>query len=252
MGWCAEKTSMKILNLYAGIGGNRKFWTPNGDEHEITAVEYKQEIADIYHDFFPRDTVLVEDAHEYLLKHYKEFDFIWSSPPCPTHSKARYAFGVRSGNTAPIYPDMKLYQEIILLKTHFFGKWCVENVIAYYEPLIIPQMVGRHFYWSNFFIPPIKVEPTRISQAKKTSDYEHNRYVAREGQLRAGKIKDFEKRYGYDLSMYEVKDKLLMLRNCVEPETGRHILDCATGAEKKKELPLFKVEKQIKIYPPEK
>lgn len=29
---------MKILNLYAGIGGNRKLWTPNGDEHDITAV----------------------------------------------------------------------------------------------------------------------------------------------------------------------------------------------------------------------
>jgi hypothetical protein len=27
---------MKILNLYAGIGGNRKLW---GDEHEIVAVE---------------------------------------------------------------------------------------------------------------------------------------------------------------------------------------------------------------------
>ena len=41
---------MEILNLYAGIGGNRKLW---GDDHEITAVEYKQEIADIYKDFFP-------------------------------------------------------------------------------------------------------------------------------------------------------------------------------------------------------
>ena len=27
---------MKILNLYAGIGGNRKLW---GDEHEVVAVE---------------------------------------------------------------------------------------------------------------------------------------------------------------------------------------------------------------------
>ena len=27
---------MKILNLYSGIGGNRKLW---GDEHEVTAVE---------------------------------------------------------------------------------------------------------------------------------------------------------------------------------------------------------------------
>lgn len=27
---------MKILNLYAGIGGNRKLW---GDDHEVTVVE---------------------------------------------------------------------------------------------------------------------------------------------------------------------------------------------------------------------
>ena len=27
---------MRILNLYAGIGGNRKLW---GEEHEVTAVE---------------------------------------------------------------------------------------------------------------------------------------------------------------------------------------------------------------------
>ena len=27
---------LKILNLYAGIGGNRKLW---GNEHDITAVE---------------------------------------------------------------------------------------------------------------------------------------------------------------------------------------------------------------------
>lgn len=35
---------MKILNLYAGIGGNRKKW---GDDHEITAVELDEEIAAI-------------------------------------------------------------------------------------------------------------------------------------------------------------------------------------------------------------
>lgn len=33
---------MKILNLYAGIGGNRKLW---GNEHDITAVELRPEIA---------------------------------------------------------------------------------------------------------------------------------------------------------------------------------------------------------------
>ena len=79
---------MKILNLYAGIGGNRKLW---GDEHEITAVEYDPKIAAIYCDFFPNDKVIVTDAHQYLLEHCWEFDFVWSSPPCPTHSRIKKA-----------------------------------------------------------------------------------------------------------------------------------------------------------------
>ena len=121
---------MKILNLYAGIGGNRKLW---GDEHEITAVELNESIAKIYQDFFPDDTVIVGDAHQYLLDHYKEYDFIWSSPPCPSHSRARF-WGWKE--TRPIYPDMSLYQEILLLKTHYSGVWVVENTKPYYEPLI--------------------------------------------------------------------------------------------------------------------
>lgn len=74
---------MKILNLYAGIGGNRKLWDELGD-FDITAIEYKPEIAKIYQDFFPKDKVIVADAHQYLLDHFAEFDFIWSSPP-PAH-----------------------------------------------------------------------------------------------------------------------------------------------------------------------
>ena len=75
---------MKILNLYAGIGGNRKLW--DGDI-EVTAVELNPDIAKIYQDFFPDDKVVVTDAHQYLLDHFEEYDFIWSSPPCPTHSR---------------------------------------------------------------------------------------------------------------------------------------------------------------------
>lgn len=68
-------SKLKILNLYAGIGGNRKLW---GDDHEVTAVENVQAIADIYAQLFPNDTVIVGDAHQYLLDHHKEFDFIRS------------------------------------------------------------------------------------------------------------------------------------------------------------------------------
>lgn len=70
---------MKILNLYAGIGGNRMLW---GDEHDITAVEFNKSVADCYKDLYTNDNVIVGDAHEYLLEHYHEFDFIWASPPC--------------------------------------------------------------------------------------------------------------------------------------------------------------------------
>ena len=71
---------MKILNLYAGIGGNRKLW---GNKHKVVAVEIDPKIANIYQDFFPEDKVIIEDAHKYLLEHSHNFDFIWSSPPLP-------------------------------------------------------------------------------------------------------------------------------------------------------------------------
>ena len=123
---------MKILNLYAGIGGNRKLW---GDEHEVIAVEIDQKIAKIYQDFFPNDKMVIGDAHEYLLEHFKEFDFIWSSPPCPTHSKFMISKKTLPNWKMP-YPDMNLYQEIIFLDKWFKGKYVVENVVSYYKPLI--------------------------------------------------------------------------------------------------------------------
>lgn len=134
---------MKVLNLYAGLGGNRKYWK----WCDVTAVEYNEEIAKIYKQQHKTDEVIIGDAHEYLLNHYNEFDFIWSSPPCQTHSKMNKA----TRHKARRYPDMKLYEEIIFLKNFFKGKWIVENVIPYYEPLISPtKTIGRHVFWSNF------------------------------------------------------------------------------------------------------
>ena len=203
---------MKILNLYAGIGGNRKLW---GDEHEVTAVENNPEIAKIYQDFFPNDKVVIEDAHKYLLEHFEEFDFIWSSPPCPTHSRLRKGMiGTRCG-AKPIYPDMKLYEEIILLQHYFKGKWVVENVIGYYEPLIRPYKISRHYYWSNFVLDKIKTKVARFSLtngSNKETDKEQ--------------IERLEKELGFDLSNYKI-DKRLALRNCVEPNVALHIFKMA-------------------------
>lgn len=203
---------MKILNLYAGIGGNRKLW----EGHEITAVENNPAIAFVYRQLFPNDNCIIADAHEYLLEHYQEYDFIWSSPPCPTHSKARYGLGFHGGKVDAVYPDMRLYQEIILLKHHFKGKYCIENVMAYYKPLIEPIKLGRHWFWTNFPISEIKLPPSHVSQQSKKYS---------KSPVRIFKASDYEKRLGYDLSKYNIRNKSLLLRNCVEPELGKHVLE---------------------------
>jgi DNA (cytosine-5)-methyltransferase 1 len=198
-------SKIKVLNLYAGIGGNRKLW-PN-DKVEVTAVEINPEIAKIYQNFFPKDKVIIGDAHQYLLEHFKEFDFIWSSPPCQSHSSFRQNICVRYRGTEPVYPDMRLYQEILFLKNNFNGKWVVENVKPYYPPLIKPtQKVQRHFFWSNFPIP-IKLFP--------------------KDNIRKAQIPQLQDKHGFDLSKYKIKNKRQILRNCVATELGLYIFNMA-------------------------
>ena len=205
---------MKILNLYAGIGGNRKLWTPNGNEHEITAVELNPEIAAVYQEFYPNDTVIVGDAHQYLLEHYKKFDFIWASPPCPSHSQYRHNVGVLGKGFAPVLPDMTLYSQIVFLQTYFAGKYIVENVKPYYKPLIEPTIfMQRHLFWSNFNITNREFTKANIRTKNKISDFDG----------------------GEAIKKTAIKNKRQVLRNCVLPELGKHILDCAMGAEIKTE-----------------
>tara|TARA_R100001443_G_C3295755_1_gene163980 strand:+ start:128 stop:730 length:603 start_codon:yes stop_codon:yes gene_type:complete len=175
---------MKILNLYAGLGGNRKLW---GDSHEITAVELNNKIANKYKKLYPNDKVIIADAHEYLLKNYENFDFIWSSPPCQTHSKANYFINYI---TQSRYPKMELWQEIIFLKTFCKGKFCVENVKAYYEHFIPPTAeIGRHYLWANFIIPPIKQPKgevgTMMKKYSKTDKHAHKKPLAERNMVNA-------------------------------------------------------------------
>src|SRR5690606_25465580 len=105
----------KILNLYACLGGNRAKWDEVADNLEITAIELDPELARLYQERFPNDIVIIADAHQYLLDHYKEYDFIWTSPPCPTHSRMRKTnTGEGERKSKATYPDMKLYEEILL------------------------------------------------------------------------------------------------------------------------------------------
>ena len=199
---------MKILNLYACLGGNRYKW---GNDHDITAVELDEELARLYQERFPSDKVIVADAHQYLLDHYKEYDFIWSSPPCPTHSKARY-WGFGKNGKKPIYPDMKLYEEIIFLEYHFKGKYVVENVNPYYEPMLNPKKRKRHHYWTNFILPSI------LSDRNDTS------------LVQASGIKALSEFHDYDFTKYKGEQRRLKIaRNLVDYQAGKTILDTVMG-----------------------
>ena len=204
---------MKILNLYACLGGNRYKW---GNEHEITAVEWDKELASLYQERFPNDKVIVADAHQYLLDHYKEFDFIWSSPPCPTHSRLVQS---NKNKIKMKYPNMSLYQEIIFLDKLYNGKYVVENVIPYYEPLIPAKKRHRHLYWCNFNLP--------------------NKLTHREARISTGtqevkKLCDF-----HDYNFYKYKGKQpinKIARNLVDYVAGKTILDTVMGIKTKENI----------------
>ena len=198
---------MRVLNLYAGLGGNRKLWL----DVDVTAIEFDPKISDVYKRLNPQDEVITCDAHDYLLKNHGNFDFIWSSPPCQSHSRM-----IRSGrNRSPRYPDLRLYEQILMLKHDFKGLWVVENVKPYYKPLMEYQNIGRHVFWSNFKIN--KMEEPKFKNFINTANlqgksalmewlgiyYEENIY------------------YGNNHCPAQI------LRNCVHPSVGLNVLDSA-------------------------
>ena len=198
---------LKILNLYAGLGGNRKNW---GNDHDITAVELEEKIANVYKQNFPNDTVIIADAHEYLLANFEDFDVIWSSPPCQTHSKMMKA----TRHKTKRYVDMSLYQEIILLQHFFKGDWVIENVKGFYDPLIKPtNIIGRHYVWSNkmilnFEVPKFKnfINSGTVKEAEKLKEWLGIKYTG---------------------NIYYKNNHCpgQVLRNCVHPLLGEHILN---------------------------
>lgn len=219
---------MKVLNLYACLGGNRYKWDEvaeqAGIEIEVTAIELDPEAARLYKERFPNDIVIVADAHQYLLDHFKEFDFIWSSPPCPTHSRVRVSQKNRDTFKYE-YPDIKLYEEVLFLENFFDGKFVVENVIPYYEPLIQGQKRGRHLYWTNFTLP---------------NDLNERKVNIGSGKNEVKKLCEF-----HDFDFYKYKgeqrtDK--MARNLVDYEAGRTIFETALGIIRKKD------ERQLDLF----
>lgn len=201
---------MRILNGYAGLGGNSKLW--NG--HQVTAVEKDPKIAKVYKDNNPSHTVIVGDLIEYLLNNYQDFDFIWLSPPCQSNSRM-----IRSGkNRKPRLPDLTLYELKIFLDYNFKGKYVIENVKPYYKPVIEPTTtLGRHLFWANFTIDDFEIKQPKnfinLGTVKGSEELKDWLGIEYEGNL-----------------YYEGNhDPAQVLRNCVHPKMGLHILNNVTN-----------------------
>lgn len=219
------KETYNILNLYACLGGNRYKWNDVADIN-VTAVELDSDLAKMYQERFPNDNVIVGDAHAYLLHNYKDFDFIWASPPCPTHSRMKLNQAKGTGNHQPVFPDMKLYEEIIFLTHYFNGKWCVENVIPYYEPLIPAKKRGRHLYWTNFNLPnDLKGEVPKSSW----------------NQPGLGILEKYHEIDGLMKNYNASKRKDSMINNLVDYKAGKTILETALGVLKKQDVKQFEM-----------
>ena len=212
---------MKILNLYACLGGNRYKWNEVKSDIEVTAVELDPECARLYQERFPNDKVIIADAHQYLLdlKNNGELDsysFVWSSPPCPSHSRMRLInTGEGERKSKATYPDMKLYEEIIFLQHFFKGKYVVENVIPYYEPLIPAKKRGRHFYWTNFNLPN-DLKERKIKEGLLTNN-----------------LNTMSQFHNYDFTKYKGTQRTdKIARNLVDYEAGKTIFETVLGIYK--------------------
>lgn len=223
---------MKILNLFAGLGGNRVGFsltsagldpstaepsasaTPRADLTDLsfTAIELDEKTAAVYKTRFPQDEVIVADAYDYIIKHYTEFDFIWASPPCQTHSRARVG-SVLGGKTPAVLPDFKLYSLIAFLQTHAKGTlWVIENVIPYYKPLTQPTArIGKHLFWANFEISALDL----ARHAKTKHD-----------DKRVSDFKDFS------LKPFKLTNARQAVRNQVDTEIAAHVFRCALAGER--------------------
>lgn len=205
------KTPLNVLNLYSGLGGNRKLWK----DVNVTAVEWQVDIADAYRSQYPDDTVIVGDAHEYLMKNFDRFDFIWTSPPCQSHSKMDRA----NCRNNPRFVDLRLYEEIIFLQTYHRGRWVVENVVPYYSPLIAPtKKVGRHLFWTNFEV--------NVQDVARPDGF-----IASKKQATASNLKDWLG-ISYEGSIYYGNNHCpaQVLRNCVHPLIGLQIMESASAS----------------------
>lgn len=202
-----QRPAFRVLNAYAGIGGNRHLWPAHW---RVTAVELQPKIAAEYGRRYPSDEVIVDDAHAFVLAHAGDFDAVWTSPPCPSHSRLARVNAVRYG--IPLAPDSRLWDEVEHLRSSGI-RHVVENVHTYYAPPVPPDLVtSRHYYWCSDV--PALLTP-----------------LASSGNLRPDTgAREFARLFGLpELRHGAVPDARRAMRNAVDPVEGLEVALAAFG-----------------------
>lgn len=215
------KIIKKILNLFAGFGGNRSSWK----NVQVDAVEIEPEIAKIYKKRFPEDQVFVQDVDSFLRdknNNLEDYDLIWASPPCTTHSQMQKF--PRSETTRIAIPRMdQIYGLMIWFPRNYSGKWVIENVQPYYiAPIPRTVFIDRHYFWANF--------PIKKTTFRNGTNWKHGKIggimrkpislLIKELDL-TPVLADIKATFGrHTKKRYEQ-----VIRNCVDPKVGKYILD---------------------------
>lgn len=150
---------MRILDLYGGVGGtgigiHEVCQEEFGLEYDYMIVENDEEVIKYHALNCPRSHIYKEDAINWLDK-LENFDFIWVSPPCKSHSMAMLFWS----NTEKFRQiDKDLFKWIRKTRELKLPAIVVENVVPYYGFKYKPTcMIGRHVFWANFPILPFEV-----------------------------------------------------------------------------------------------
>lgn len=215
---------MKILNLFAGLGGNRQNW--NG--HSIISIEINPGVAKLYQELYPDDIVLNMDVFDYLREkenNLKDFDFIWASPPCQSHSHMQL-FTRHNNNYPPIPRLDQTIGLIIWLNKFYNNKFVVENVIPWYGLIdlrfnnIFKVKLDRHIFYSNFKIQ---------SKKFRSRGSEGHGKIGGLMRMKGSELCNF---HNLDISIIDKlkglqesgNDHLKVLRNLCNSELGDYIL----------------------------
>jgi len=131
--------------------GFQRFMKENNICFEYVAVDNDRKVLQVHSLLNPHSKTVLEDAWLISDDRLLQYDFVWASPPCESHSVLCWK---RKDKPKP---DMRLWwliRRLRKLKVPFI----VENVRPYYGTILKPTAkAGRHLLWSNLSLKSVQL-----------------------------------------------------------------------------------------------